>query len=58
MAKPIRSTPELKGIEANNFLRKMADVEKSRISKVDKEILESIKKNSRFFKAVESPLLS
>jgi len=52
MAKPIRATPELKGEDADNFLRKMILVEKSPITKQDKELVKQIALNSQFFKAV------
>lgn len=45
MAKPIKSTPELNGEEANKFLRKMLNVEKSRITLKQKEFAKQIKAN-------------
>ncbi len=44
MAKPIRATPHLHGNAANKFLKKMEDVENSKISFVDKKISKSVKK--------------
>lgn len=52
MAKPIRATPELKGEDADNFLRKMILVEKSPITKQDRELIKEIESNSQFFKVV------
>jgi len=49
MAKPIRATPELKGEEANEFLRKMINLERNRITDVDKQLLKDIEMNSQFF---------
>ena len=51
MAKPIRSTPELKGEEADKFLKKMLQLEKTRISDVDKKLAQEIELNSKFFKS-------
>lgn len=45
MAKPIRSTPELRGEEANEFLKKMLIVEESRITSKQKEFAKKIKHN-------------
>lgn len=50
MAKPIRSTPELKGEEADKFLKKMLQLENTRISIIDKEFAQEIELNSKFFK--------
>jgi hypothetical protein len=49
MAKPIRSTPELKGESADKFLIKMVNMEKSKITKADKNLSEEIKENSPYF---------
>lgn len=45
MAKPIKSTPELSGKEADEFLRKMIKVEQSRVTLRQKKLLEEIEKN-------------
>jgi len=45
MAKPIKSTPELVGEEADNFLRKMIQVEESRITEKQKLLAKEIKRN-------------
>lgn len=58
MAKPIRATPELRGEEANEFLRKMAEVEKTGISEIDRKLAMAVKSNSRFFESIESIQLS
>ena len=52
MAKPIRATPELKGEDADKFLRKMILVEKSPITNQDKELVRQIESNSQFFKVI------
>jgi len=52
MAKPIRATPELKGEDADNFLRKMILVENSPITNQDKELVRQIESNSQFFKVI------
>ncbi len=49
MAKPIRATPELRGQEAVDFIKKMHAFDKSPISKVDKKIAAEIRKNEKFF---------
>ncbi len=36
MAKPIKATPDLVGKEANKFIKKMLEVEKSKITKKDR----------------------
>ena len=58
MAKPIRATPELRGEEANRFLRKMAEIERTGISEVDRKLAEAVKSNSKFFGFIESIQLS
>jgi len=58
MAKPIRATPELRGEEANKFLEKMAEVEKTGISNVDRKLAQAVKSNSKFFESIESVQLS
>jgi len=50
MAKPIRSTPELRGQEAENFIKRMVCIERASISKKDKELVEDLKVNAKFFK--------
>ncbi len=50
MAKPIRATPELKGEEADRFITKMISVERSKLTKIDKELIERISLNSKYFK--------
>lgn len=45
MAKPIRSTPELTGEEADKFLEKMIKVEESRITENQKIFAKEIEKN-------------
>lgn len=45
MAKPIKSTPELTGEEANKFLRKMLVVERSRVTSKQKQFAKEIKAN-------------
>lgn len=45
MAKPIRSTPELEGHKADEFLKKMLKVEESRVTYQQKEFAKEIKKN-------------
>lgn len=45
MAKPIKSTPELSGEDANKFLRKMISVERSRVTLKQKEFAQEIKNN-------------
>lgn len=42
MAKPIRATPELRGEEAKNFVRKMIRAEKTKITKKEIELAKSI----------------
>jgi hypothetical protein len=45
MAKPIKSTPELTGKEANEFLRTMINVEKSKLTLKQKQIAKEIESN-------------
>jgi hypothetical protein len=45
MAKPIRATPTLEGKEADEFIRKMLIVEKSKITAQQKKIIQRIKQN-------------
>ena len=54
MAKPIRATPVLRGKEADEFIRKMIEFEKSPISAVDKKIASRIKKNKKSLSALFS----
>ena len=49
MAKPIRATPQLKGEEVEKFVRLMIKIDKSKINKVDKNLVKQIKQNSPFF---------
>ena len=42
MAKPIKATPDLVGEEANRFLRKMIEIEKSKITKRDRELADNV----------------
>ncbi len=49
MAKPIRSTPELKGELADKFLLRMSNREKSKITKADRALSREIKENSPYF---------
>lgn len=58
MAKPIRATPELKGLEADKFIKKMIIVEKSALSKVDRNLVKQIAINSAFFKQSQELQLS
>jgi hypothetical protein len=45
MAKPIKSTPELTGEEADKFLKKMIKVEESRITQSQKDFAQEIERN-------------
>jgi len=45
MAKPIKSTPELTGEEANKFLEKMMRIENSRITDKQRLRAKEIEKN-------------
>ena len=49
MAKPIRATPELRGEIADAFIKRMINVENSKISKADKILSKEIKENSKYF---------
>ncbi len=49
MAKPIRSTPELKGELANKFLSRMIKMENSKITRQDKVLSKEIKANAPYF---------
>lgn len=49
MAKPIRATPSLRGEEANKFVCKMIELDRSKISSLDRKIVIEIKKNAAFF---------
>ena len=44
MAKPIKATPDLVGEEANNFIRKMLLVERSKITHKERKLAEEISK--------------
>lgn len=46
MAKPIRATPELKGLEAKRFIENMERAEKSKISLKDIELAKAIEEFS------------
>lgn len=50
MAKPIRATPKLKGLNAEKFVKRMIYVEQSRISELDKSLALEIKKEKHLFK--------
>lgn len=45
MAKPIKSTPELTGEEANKFLEKMIKIERSKITIKQKSLAKEIERN-------------
>lgn len=45
MAKPIKATPELTGEEANEFLRKMIHVERSKVTQEQKRFAKEVEKN-------------
>jgi len=45
MAKPIRSTPELTGVEADRFLEKMIQIEQSKTTIKQKSFAKEIEKN-------------
>ena len=45
MAKPIKSTPELAGEEADKFLEKMLEVERAKIKSKQKLFAKEIEKN-------------
>lgn len=45
MAKPIKSTPELVGEEADEFLEKMLKIERSKITSKQKLLAKEIEKN-------------
>lgn len=45
MAKPIKSTPELTGEEADNFLKKMLAVERSRVTVKQKQFAKEMQEN-------------
>jgi hypothetical protein len=45
MAKPIRSTPELTGEEADKFLEKMITVEQSKITVKQRSFAKEIERN-------------
>lgn len=47
MAKPIKSTPHLIGVEANEFLKKMIEIENSRTTYQQKEFARKIEKNMK-----------
>jgi hypothetical protein len=47
MAKPIKSTPELSGEEANEFLSKMIKVEETRITPKQIEFSKEIEQNMK-----------
>jgi len=47
MAKPIKATPDLVGEEANRFLRRMLEVERSKITVKDKELAAKVMEVSR-----------
>lgn len=47
MAKPIKSTPELSGEEANKFLERMIKVENSKITLKQRELSREIERNMK-----------
>jgi len=47
MAKPIKSTPELSGEEANKFLERMLKVEESKITKKQIQFSKEIEQNMK-----------
>lgn len=49
MAKPIRATPELKGVLADRFLQRMIRTESSKMTRKDRLLAKEIQKNSDFF---------
>lgn len=49
MAKPIKSTPTLKGKDAERFVKRMKETEKRPITKKEKKLARDIRKNSKFF---------
>jgi len=58
MAKPIRATPKLRGEEANEFVKRMIIVEKTKLSKIDRDLIRKIEENKNFFKlSQEIPLV-
>ncbi|MFQ5721121.1 MAG: hypothetical protein ACE5GI_01345 [Candidatus Aminicenantales bacterium] len=49
MAKPIRATPELRGIDAKDFFEEMVSKEKSKITHKEVSLAEDIKKITKIF---------
>ncbi len=49
MAKPIKATPKLRGINAEKFIERMNYVEKSRINRLDKKLAEEIHEEKHLF---------
>lgn len=47
MAKQIKATPELKGEEADNFLKKMIKLESSRVNTQQKRFAKEIEQNMK-----------
>ncbi len=47
MAKPIKSTPELSGEEANEFLKKMLKMEESKITREQIQFSKEIEQNMK-----------
>ncbi len=47
MAKPIKSTPELTGEEADKFLEQMIIIEKSKVNSQQKKFAKEIKQNMK-----------
>ena len=45
MAKPIKSTPELKGEDANRFLERMISTERARITSKQKMFAKELKRD-------------
>lgn len=45
MAKPIKSTPELTGEEANKFLEKMIKMEQSKITTKQRSLAKEVERN-------------
>lgn len=51
MAKPIRATPTLRGLEAERFVEQMIKKENSVLSIVDKALYADLEKNRRYFES-------
>lgn len=57
MAKPIRTTPTLRGEEAKKFLKLMEKRENSPISAIDKKLYASVKKHREYFESFLNKIL-